>query len=81
MNLKWVPVVDTTLCTGCQMCVEACAPGCLEIKDLVAVLTNPGVCGSEEHCIAPCPIDVIRMEWVQTDADQSIGQWKTEKPL
>lgn len=81
MAYKWLPVIDTDMCTGCQLCVEACGPRCLEIVNNVAVLTKPGICGSEEHCIAPCPIGVIHMEWVRTDGDQKIGRWKAGQAL
>lgn len=73
---KWVPIVDENLCTGCGACVEACGPRCLEILDNVAVLIRPNDCGSEEHCIKPCPESCIRMAWVLTSGDFSVGEWK-----
>jgi Na+-translocating ferredoxin:NAD+ oxidoreductase RNF subunit RnfB len=78
---KWVPVINTTMCNGCRECVLACGPKCLEIKGQVAVLTKPDICGSEEHCIAPCPIGVIRMEWVEMEGDLNLqrGKWRIEK--
>lgn len=73
---KWVPVVDEDICDGCGVCVEACGPRCLEIVDGVSVLTRPDACGSEEHCIAPCPQACINMAWVPMDGDRSVGKWK-----
>jgi NAD-dependent dihydropyrimidine dehydrogenase PreA subunit len=76
VGLKWIPIVDAEHCTGCSACVEACGPRCLEIIDGMAVLTYPDKCGSEEHCIEPCPEKCIRMEWVEMDGDKNIGKWQ-----
>jgi electron transport complex protein RnfB len=73
---KWVPVVDEDLCTGCGVCVEACGPKSLEMQDRVAVLARPDTCGSEEHCIAPCPADAIHMAWVKMAGDLACGKWR-----
>lgn len=75
---KWVPVIDTDRCNGCQKCVLACGPRCLEIVGNAAVLTKPDICGSEEHCIAPCPLGVIHMEWVEMEGDCNLqrGKWR-----
>ena len=72
---KWVPVVAEDQCTGCGLCVEACGPACLEMVDNLPVLTRPDQCGSEEHCIAPCPEDAIRMQWVPMHGDRAVGRW------
>ncbi|HEY4712437.1 MAG TPA: hypothetical protein VIH69_07205 [Dehalococcoidia bacterium] len=52
------------------------APQCLEIANNVAVLIRADMCGSEEHCIEPCPEDAIHMEWVEMCGDESIGKWR-----
>ena len=75
-SYKWVPIVEEDLCTGCGACVEACGPRCLELDDRVAVLMRPHACGSEEHCIAPCYEEAIRMAWVALAGDHSRGKWK-----
>ena len=75
-SYKWMPVIDEDLCTGCGACVEACGPRCLDILDGVAVLSRPHTCGSEEHCIEPCPEACIRMAWVPLNGDRSVGKWK-----
>ena len=78
---KWVPVIDTDRCNGCNECVLACGPRCLEIVGSVAVLIRPDICGSEEHCIAPCPIGAIRMEWWETEGNFNLqrGKWRFEE--
>lgn len=78
--LKWVPVIDTENCTGCNLCIEACGPKCLELIDGIAVLSAPNICGSEEHCIPVCEFDAIRMKWVATKGDHSRGKWR-DAPL
>ena len=77
-HLKWLPVVDEDLCTGCAACVEACGPKSLEIRDGVAELPRPDTCGSEEHCIAPCPTAAIQMRWVAAVGDKTRGKWRAE---
>lgn len=72
---KWVPVVDIDYCTGCGECVDACGPQCLEIVNNVAVLIRADICGSEEHCIEPCPEDAIHMEWAEIWGDERVGKW------
>lgn len=80
---KWLPVIRAERCTGCGRCVEACGPRSLAIVGQVAVLLHPDTCGSEEHCIAPCPEAAIRMEWVRwtlPGGDRSRGRWRNQLP-
>jgi NAD-dependent dihydropyrimidine dehydrogenase PreA subunit len=73
---KWLPVVDEGLCSGCVACVEVCGPKSLEMINGVAVLAQPETCGSEEHCIAPCPTGAIKMAWVESNGDHTRGKWR-----
>ena len=75
LSKKWLPVIDNDLCNGCQACIEACGPRSLSIRDGVAVLTNAQTCGSEEHCIAPCPVGAIWMEWLPHQGNIQRGKW------
>lgn len=79
IKFKWVPVIDEGLCNGCQECVCACSLRCLEVVDCIAVLTKPDICGSEEHCVAPCPVEAVHMEWKEMAGDEGIGKWYKEK--
>ena len=76
MRYKWVPVIDSNVCTGCQECVYACGPNCLEVFEGTVILSKSDRCGSEEHCIAPCPVGGIEMQWVEMICDESVGRWK-----
>jgi Na+-translocating ferredoxin:NAD+ oxidoreductase RNF subunit RnfB len=75
---KWLPVVVEEACTGCGLCVAACGPACLETRNMVAILTRPEDCGSEEHCIRACPEDAIHMAWVPSEGDRGLGCWRSE---
>lgn len=76
LDFKWLPVIQEERCTGCGLCVEACGPQCLEMINGVPVLVSPDRCGSEEHCIEPCQEKAIRMAWVPTAGDRSVGCWR-----
>ena len=78
MKWKWLPVIDAGKCTGCNLCVEACGPACLEIAEGIAALPGPNECGSEEHCIAACRDDAIRMQWVPFTGNESVGCWSSD---
>lgn len=74
-HLKWVPVVNDSLCTGCNRCIEACDPDSLELREGVAVLVWPDRCCSQGECAAACLDGAMRMEWVEWDGDRSRGRW------
>jgi NAD-dependent dihydropyrimidine dehydrogenase PreA subunit len=71
---KWLPVIDTDACIGCERCVAACEHGCLEMIWSFSTLTHPHQCHGEGHCVEACPEQIIRMEWVLVDADSEAGQ-------
>jgi MinD superfamily P-loop ATPase len=75
--LKWIPVVNETLCTGCNRCVEACVEQTLTVRQAVAVLAWPNQCCSDGECIEACPVDAMRMAWVELDGDRTRGRWES----
>src|ERR1039457_5470864 len=74
---KWMPVVDADKCSGCELCVNACGPKCLEMQLGLAVLTVPEASGSEEHCIGLCADDAIHMAWLPWIGNASRGKWRS----
>lgn len=81
VKFKWLPVVDANACTGCNKCVEACGPRSLTIIGGVATLDDPESCGSEEHCIEPCPENAILMAWLPWEGDEARGKWQASNAL
>jgi ferredoxin len=81
VTYKWLPVIVEDACTGCGLCVAACGPACLETRKLVAILTRPEDCGSEEHCIRACPEDAIHMAWLPSEGDPSLGTWRSAEQI
>ena len=76
MAYKWLPLVVEERCTGCGLCVDACGPRSLEMVNGIPTRVLPDTCGSEEHCIAVCRDDAIRMDWVSFAGTVSVGQWR-----
>ncbi|MFQ5613274.1 MAG: 4Fe-4S binding protein [Anaerolineae bacterium] len=58
-----VPVsIERALCTGCQLCIEACPQSVLKsvpdagrLSGLVAVVYNPALCTACRQCEDVCP--------------------------
>jgi NAD-dependent dihydropyrimidine dehydrogenase PreA subunit len=73
---KWLPVIDPEACTGCVACVDACNPGCLEMRDGIAALAHADACAGNEHCVESCPTNAIAMQWVAAHGDQAVGRWR-----
>jgi Na+-translocating ferredoxin:NAD+ oxidoreductase RNF subunit RnfB len=75
--LKWIPVINETLCTGCNQCVEACDEKMLEVRQGIAVLVWPNQCCSDGECVGACPEAVMRMAWVELDGNRNRGRWES----
>lgn len=75
---KWLPVVDELRFTGCNRCVLSCSPNSLLVINGIAHLIDPESCGSEEHCIAPCPEHAISMKWVTHHGSLHRGLWQIQ---
>src|SRR5262245_19366527 len=75
---KWLPVIDTDRCIGCERCVNACEHGCLEMIWSFSTLMRPQVCGGEGRCVEACPEQIIQMSWVTIQGDVELSQSRAE---
>jgi NAD-dependent dihydropyrimidine dehydrogenase PreA subunit len=74
-TLKWIPVVNMSLCTGCNRCLEVCEQCTLTLRDGVAVVAWPDRCQSDAKCVTACLEGAMHMEWASLEGDQTRGRW------
>ena len=48
-----VAVVDKDKCTGCDSCIDACAPGAISVDEVAEI--DKGRCTGCADCIPACP--------------------------
>jgi NAD-dependent dihydropyrimidine dehydrogenase PreA subunit len=73
--LKWMPVVNLALCTGCNRCIDVCTRGTLTLNHGLAVVTQPLQCESVGECVTACRDSAMRMGWVPLTGDRGHGRW------
>ena len=62
MVLRNIVRIDEEKCTGCGLCVPACAEGALKIIDGKAKLTSDKYCDGLGACLGECPQGAIIIE-------------------
>ncbi|UCF58991.1 MAG: 4Fe-4S binding protein [Candidatus Bathyarchaeota archaeon] len=62
MVLRTIIRIDEEKCTGCGLCVPACAEGAIEIVDGKARLVSDIYCDGLGACIAECPQGALTVE-------------------
>jgi NAD-dependent dihydropyrimidine dehydrogenase PreA subunit len=60
MGPKLVPEINTALCTGCDICVEACPMGALALVARKVTLVRPDLCKYDGVCELACPTGAIQ---------------------
>ena len=68
MAVRNIVKIDEAKCTGCGLCVSACAEGAIEIIDGKARLISDAYCDGLGACLGQCPEDAIRVE--QREAEE-----------
>lgn len=62
MEGKPQPLINASLCVGCNSCVEVCPEaGTLELISGKAILAHPERCASHSKCAEVCPTQAITM--------------------
>jgi len=56
------PVVAAKHCTGCGLCIKACAHDAIKITNKVATI-DPVKCAGCSRCITVCPVKTINIQW------------------
>ena len=62
MVLRNIVKIDEEKCTGCGLCVNACAEGAIKIIDGKARLVSEIYCDGLGACLGHCPEDAITIE-------------------
>ena len=60
--IRKVVRIDEEKCTGCGVCIPACAEGALRIVDGKAKLVSDRYCDGLGACLGECPEDAITVE-------------------
>ncbi len=59
--LRKIIEIDEKRCTGCGLCITACAEGALELEDGVAKVVKDDFCDGLGACIGDCPEGALRI--------------------
>ncbi len=60
--IRQIIKIDEDLCNGCEMCVDACHEGAIQMKDGKAVLVRDDYCDGLGNCLPVCPTGAITFE-------------------
>ncbi len=61
-TLRKIVKIDEEKCTGCGLCVTACAEGAIQVIDGKARLVSEIYCDGLGACLGECPEDAITIE-------------------
>lgn len=55
------PVIDGSRCNGCGLCVFICPTHALDIREELAVVSDPNACNYTGYCELICPTGAITL--------------------
>ncbi|MGD8544217.1 MAG: 4Fe-4S binding protein [Candidatus Bathyarchaeota archaeon] len=67
MVLRSIVKIDEEKCTGCGLCVPACAEGAIKIINGKAKLISDKYCDGLGACLGECPVGAITIEERETE--------------
>ncbi len=59
--VEFVPTIDSSKCTGCEICIILCPNDVLELIDEVAAVTQPEACTYSGLCQEHCPTEAVHL--------------------
>jgi len=62
MSVRNIIVIDEEKCDGCELCVDACAEGAIQIIDGKAKLVSDILCDGFGACLGSCPQEALIIE-------------------
>lgn len=60
----WLPIIHTTRCTGCGVCIAQCPTHALGRRAGKAVLVHPQFCTYCADCETLCPVGAIEVPYL-----------------
>ena len=60
-KMRKIIAIDEGLCTGCGVCVPACAEGAIQIIDGKARLVADRYCDGLGACLGECPVGALKV--------------------
>lgn len=61
MGANQKALVDSSVCTGCGICVDVCPVQAIEMVDDIAKV-NPEKCTGTGTCVEACPVQAIALK-------------------
>lgn len=66
------PVIDSGRCNGCGLCVLVCPTHALDLRDELAVVSDPNACHYTGDCVLICPNQAITLIYEIINVSQEI---------
>ncbi len=73
MAVEFLPKIETSKCTGCELCLKVCPNQVWAMVNNIAVVTNPEACDYIGACQEICPTYAISLLYEITFADEEPG--------
>ncbi len=67
------PVIDSSRCNGCGLCVLVCPTHALDLRDELAVVSDPNACNYTGYCVLICPNQAITLIYEIINASKKVN--------